>query len=347
MTRAWVLSLAIVSVACQAVGERGASCERASECAQPLVCALGRCRAQCSESRDCPAGARCLAASRGAGVCSLEVESRCTDFCSPPLRCEADQCRTECTTDADCFRGRCVDLTCVEPTSGLDAGPPPDGGDDAAQGADAGRDASAGDTGDDAGADGWAPDAWADDAWADDAWADDAWTPDLGVDAGCVTGCQAGTGCAPGNLAGECGYGGHLCSSCASCTATGVCAGGDTCASPFDITALGSYVFAVDTCALADDVTVASCSTGTPGGGPDAILVAHLSAARGIHLRTDPPATIAYLSPTGPCSSAPVDCTTLGDFTSTGGGAGIDTYFAVESVSGTCGLITILVDQMP
>lgn len=116
----------VVLAGCQASPAPGASCARAADCGAPLVCRFGRCRAECSEARDCPIGARCIG-SAGAGVCTLDVENHCTaSICPSPLQCVADQCRTLCTTTADCLAGACEGTTCVEPLSGIDASVPLD-----------------------------------------------------------------------------------------------------------------------------------------------------------------------------------------------------------------------------
>lgn len=121
-----VLALAVLA-GCQAGASTGASCTRTSECASPLVCTYGRCRAECVTSRDCAAGLRCIENAGATGVCTLEVEERCTDaICAAPLLCRGGQCRTECTTSADCRSGTCDGVSCVEPRSGDDAGAPSD-----------------------------------------------------------------------------------------------------------------------------------------------------------------------------------------------------------------------------
>ena len=122
-----LLSLALC--ACQPTAAVGAACARPSDCATPLTCTYGRCRSECTSARDCAAGLRCIA-SVGGGVCTLDVEERCTEaICAAPLRCQGGQCRTECTTSADCRGGTCEATTCVEARSGDDAGMPPvDGG---------------------------------------------------------------------------------------------------------------------------------------------------------------------------------------------------------------------------
>lgn len=342
MRRVALVGAALWLAACQSAAGEGAACARASDCPSPLVCGLGRCRAECAQSRDCPIGARCLASAPGIGVCSIAAEATCTDFCAAPLRCENNQCRTECTSDGDCRAGRCVNATCVEPTSGVDAGPssdtgagddtgagPQDAGLDAGQPMDAGLDAAMPDAGAlDAGLDAGDPDAFVAPA-------------DMGVDAACSTGCQEGTRCVSGRIGGACGYGGHLCSTCATC-ASGVCSGGDTCAAPFDITSYGTYVFPIDTCMLADDVSPAPCT----GGGGDAIFAVHRTASSQLRIRTDPPATIAYLSGTMPCAGTPITCNSVGDLTSNGSGPGVVDRYAVESISG-CGQITVTFDYGP
>lgn len=121
--------LALVCLAaCQSTAAVGATCTRASDCTSPLTCTYGRCRPECAESRDCPVATRCIAAN-GIGVCTLDVENHCdSTVCPAPLRCVQDQCRTSCSTPADCLHGDCPVDTCIEPTSGEDAGAPLDAG---------------------------------------------------------------------------------------------------------------------------------------------------------------------------------------------------------------------------
>lgn len=157
---------AVAMLGCQAAAATGASCSRPSDCATPLVCTLGRCRAECRDGRDCPVGARCLASGRSAGdlgVCSFEDENHCdTRVCPAPLTCVADECRTGCADALECIARQCVAGSCVEPPND---GAPRDGGadaivqSDAAPPADASivdvggaSDASASDAGLDAGA---------------------------------------------------------------------------------------------------------------------------------------------------------------------------------------------------
>jgi hypothetical protein len=100
-------------------------CRLNSECPSALVCMSGLCRAECTESRDCPDGQRCVLSAEGDAaastptVCQLIVEARCvynTD-CQAPLVCAADlECRNECAGDRDCVGGQvCVYGVCAEP----------------------------------------------------------------------------------------------------------------------------------------------------------------------------------------------------------------------------------------
>jgi hypothetical protein len=100
------------------------SCTRDSECAAPLTCRAGRCRAECVETRDCPTGSECLPVGAGAAACAL-AQDRCTSDteCTAPLICGSDgRCRAECLSDGDCTSdGRCVlagRLVCVAPPPG-------------------------------------------------------------------------------------------------------------------------------------------------------------------------------------------------------------------------------------
>src|SRR6185369_15835404 len=95
-------------------GAGGASpggCSINSDCNNPLVCAFKRCHTQCSSTRDCPAGLRCVHArdvDTGAilgDVCQLADERVCTrnSQCSATQVCAVDgQCRDLCDTDRDC-----------------------------------------------------------------------------------------------------------------------------------------------------------------------------------------------------------------------------------------------------
>lgn len=111
----------------------GGACTRSGECAAPLVCASGRCRAECVEHADCPLGARCRFAGGTSGTCELPgLEPACgsTPDCPTGLVCAAGACADPCATEADCPGGsECVALAgtsvsfCVDRRSTSDAGP--------------------------------------------------------------------------------------------------------------------------------------------------------------------------------------------------------------------------------
>lgn len=134
------LLLLLVSLlgACEAAASLGARCTRASDCESPLVCGLGRCRAQCSAARDCPAGQVCLEPTAGAGVCELPTVDVCAASCDAPLVCVSGHCRQMCDVDSDCPSGHaCRAHACERADTDAgpeDGGPPGDAGTDAAQG---------------------------------------------------------------------------------------------------------------------------------------------------------------------------------------------------------------------
>ncbi|HKQ69792.1 MAG TPA: hypothetical protein VJT73_10660 [Polyangiaceae bacterium] len=99
-----------------------------TDCQTPLVCAFRRCHMQCTTSRDCDTGQRCVASDRPYHVCQLEEEKSCsynTD-CPKGQTCGLDlQCRDECTADRDCVREQtCVAGTCAETIELVDGGLP-------------------------------------------------------------------------------------------------------------------------------------------------------------------------------------------------------------------------------
>ncbi len=82
-------------------------CSINSDCASQLVCAFGRCHAQCVASKDCALGERCVV-SNGPGVCQLAQETSCVggSLCPSGEVCGADQqCRVQCTTSGGCVEG--------------------------------------------------------------------------------------------------------------------------------------------------------------------------------------------------------------------------------------------------
>ncbi|RYZ02773.1 MAG: hypothetical protein EOO73_30380 [Myxococcales bacterium] len=137
MKRALLRSLAALSpllaaLACDsnvdekiALARLAQSCLVNSDCGSPLVCAFEACHAECESSRDCDAGARCVAAARPYKVCQLEEERACerSSDCAEGLVCGVDgECRDRCLTPSDCVEGQeCVSGTCAD-TNELDEG---------------------------------------------------------------------------------------------------------------------------------------------------------------------------------------------------------------------------------
>jgi hypothetical protein len=99
----------------------GQTCELTTECAEPLVCRLSRCRRECSTFRDCAAGAECVLDDEGRGACLFEEENLCAldSQCrevGAGLVCRDGRCRNECVEDRDCPSGAsCVMSACVVP----------------------------------------------------------------------------------------------------------------------------------------------------------------------------------------------------------------------------------------
>ena len=85
----------------------GGECTFNSDCADPLVCRLERCRRQCVDSRDCGAGLLCLSIGDMGGACQLddEVECNLTSDCTEGLECRFHTCTTACVEDRDCSAG--------------------------------------------------------------------------------------------------------------------------------------------------------------------------------------------------------------------------------------------------
>ncbi len=91
--------------ACQSAPTPGATCVHASECASPLTCAFGRCRAACVQNRDCPSGSSCLPGPMGSS-CTVDTDLGCETgvgrMCPMGLVCVADRCAATCTTSSEC-----------------------------------------------------------------------------------------------------------------------------------------------------------------------------------------------------------------------------------------------------
>lgn len=109
-----------------ALAQLAQTCLVNSDCNAPLVCAFEACHTECESSRDCDAGARCVAAARPYKVCQLEQERACarTSDCAKGLVCGGDgECRDRCLTDNDCVEDQlCVSGTCADANELNDAG---------------------------------------------------------------------------------------------------------------------------------------------------------------------------------------------------------------------------------
>jgi hypothetical protein len=110
-----VCVLLVVMTGCEAGAGRGRSCRRPSECDPSLVCALGRCRAACRESRDCEVGARCLVEpATGVAACSLPTIDACgPGGCASGFTCSEGECVNECASLHRCPDGVCEENVCV------------------------------------------------------------------------------------------------------------------------------------------------------------------------------------------------------------------------------------------
>lgn len=82
----------------------GTPCASSSDCDEPLVCRLGRCRVECVSQRDCTLGALCLLDGTNQGSCRLPEEVACTSSstCPAPSMCIDGACANACTTVAEC-----------------------------------------------------------------------------------------------------------------------------------------------------------------------------------------------------------------------------------------------------
>lgn len=86
----------------------GAQCNINSDCQDPLVCELTRCRRACDVDRDCVPPAYCILGSEtGIGSCALEDELRCAldSDCPTGNVCRLGTCTVECVEDRDCPPG--------------------------------------------------------------------------------------------------------------------------------------------------------------------------------------------------------------------------------------------------
>jgi hypothetical protein len=78
----------------------GIGCTRNSDCQTPLICALGRCRAECRENRDCSCpGTHCSqvlmtwpGGSDTVGRCAVDVPDAPKAACVHAFDCESHSC---------------------------------------------------------------------------------------------------------------------------------------------------------------------------------------------------------------------------------------------------------------
>lgn len=132
---ALLLLAALALPSCQSdVDERVAlaglssGCRINSDCGELLACVFERCHQECSSSRDCERGARCMRTEQGRNVCQLPDESACSDLqgcpgqqvCGPDAECR-DGCRSddECVAEQVCSRATCADATELGPDGAL------------------------------------------------------------------------------------------------------------------------------------------------------------------------------------------------------------------------------------
>jgi hypothetical protein len=104
----------------------GEGCLINTDCESPLVCAFRRCHTECKETRDCPAGQRCIVADRPFRVCQLDDERACSynSECAGEQVCAVDgQCRDQCQADRDCAADQlCTSGTCASLDELVDGG---------------------------------------------------------------------------------------------------------------------------------------------------------------------------------------------------------------------------------
>jgi hypothetical protein len=126
VARAALLLLVAACSTAEEVAELGVgdTCLIGSDCKAPMVCVFARCHQQCADTRDCPAGLRCVLGSKPQHVCQLADERACeyNSDCSAPQVCAVDgQCRDQCVSAQDCVPGQlCVSGTCADASEVVD-----------------------------------------------------------------------------------------------------------------------------------------------------------------------------------------------------------------------------------
>ena len=101
------------------LAELAQGCLINTDCESPLVCAFKRCHTECTDTRDCPTGQRCVPSDRPHNVCLFEDETECiyhTDCPAEHLFCAKDRsCREQCKSFRDCVAGQvCTEGACAD-----------------------------------------------------------------------------------------------------------------------------------------------------------------------------------------------------------------------------------------
>jgi hypothetical protein len=136
---AWaVAALGFTLSGCTSPKSLGDECLFNADCADPLICAARRCRAQCGSDRDCPRGEVCAGAGQpGKKVCVQPQSAQLCAYnsdCSARSTCADGLCHAVCSMDGDCARpppsNTCdvAKMICAEPDRVSMSVTPGDGG---------------------------------------------------------------------------------------------------------------------------------------------------------------------------------------------------------------------------
>jgi hypothetical protein len=99
------------------------TCSQNSDCKDPNVCALGKCRAQCSKSADCATGQWCVTDSETKSAACIDRNQPCSrqSDCTVPLACATDyRCRNLCKSDDECNVLGVTGRACVKDANGVE-----------------------------------------------------------------------------------------------------------------------------------------------------------------------------------------------------------------------------------
>ncbi len=105
--------------------QQSETCALNSDCAATLVCAFGKCRAQCQTDADCPGGTCVIGPGPGdsGNVASCQSSTLACNTqanCPAPLACATDyRCRNLCTSDGDCNVLGITGDVCAEDLQGV------------------------------------------------------------------------------------------------------------------------------------------------------------------------------------------------------------------------------------